>query len=170
VRDASADAFTDLFESERRRLYGALVVATRDPHMAEDLSQEAFTRMWAKWDRVSKMRDPIGYLYRTAMNLYLDEVRKSRRHATSTSVADLPSRAHAPDDLQMVEGQTMVEKALLALAPRQRAALVVTEFLGYDSAAAGRILSVRPGTIRRLTSLARKQLAVYLGEEDEFHE
>lgn len=62
-------AFEDLFALEHRRLFGALCLITRDPHEAEDIGQEAFVRVPERWDRVGSMVDPVGYLYRVAMNL-----------------------------------------------------------------------------------------------------
>jgi DNA-directed RNA polymerase specialized sigma24 family protein len=49
----------------------------------------------------------------------------------------------------------MVEQGLSQLSPRQRAAVVLTELLGYTSEAAARVLGVRPGTVRALASQGR---------------
>jgi len=35
---------------------------TSDVAEADDLLQDAFARMWQRWDQVS-MDDPVGYLY-----------------------------------------------------------------------------------------------------------
>src|SRR3972149_6202383 len=67
--DRSA-AFEDLVEAEHANLYGALCLITRDRPEAEDVMQEAFLRVWERWDRVAEMDDPTGYLFRTAMNLW----------------------------------------------------------------------------------------------------
>jgi hypothetical protein len=34
------------------------------------MAQEAFLRVWQRWDRVAPMERPEGYLYRTAMNVW----------------------------------------------------------------------------------------------------
>ena len=44
---------------------------------AEELMQDAFLSVWERWDRVSGMDDPIGYLYRTAMNLFRKRYRRA---------------------------------------------------------------------------------------------
>src|SRR5919204_30504 len=59
--------FEAFFELERTRLYGALVLLTRDRHEAEELMQDAFLRLLERWDRVSAMEDPAAYLYRSAL-------------------------------------------------------------------------------------------------------
>jgi DNA-directed RNA polymerase specialized sigma24 family protein len=49
-------------------------------------------------------------------------------------------------------------RSLALLTKRQRAAVVVTELLGYSSEEAGEILGIRAGTVRMLTSQARAAL------------
>ena len=63
---AHAASFEDFVVSEQQKLYGALCLLTRDRGQAEDLMQEAFLRLWERWDRVVALDDPAGYLYRTA--------------------------------------------------------------------------------------------------------
>ncbi|HLA92885.1 MAG TPA: sigma factor, partial [Actinomycetota bacterium] len=70
--------FEELFAAEQRRLYGALCLITRDPHEAEEIGQEAFARVWERWDRVGSMADPAGYLYRVAMNVLRSRYRRAR--------------------------------------------------------------------------------------------
>jgi hypothetical protein len=41
---------------------------------AEDLAQEAFTRLFERWDRVAALDDPTGYLHRTATNLFRNQI------------------------------------------------------------------------------------------------
>ncbi len=69
-------SFEAFFESEKAGLYSALCLVTRDRHEAEELTQDAFVRVLAAWDRAA-IDDPTAYLYRTAMNAY----RSRRRRA-----------------------------------------------------------------------------------------
>ena len=39
--------------------------------------QEAFVRVWERWDRVAGVEDPVGYLFRTAMNLHRSALRRA---------------------------------------------------------------------------------------------
>jgi alpha-beta hydrolase superfamily lysophospholipase len=61
----------------------------------------------------------------------------------------------AIDPLELVEDRDELSRRLFELPARQRAALVLTNYLGYDSAESGRVLGIRPGTVRRLASKAR---------------
>src|SRR5436189_41522 len=69
-------SFEEFFSAEHRGLYGALVLVTRSSHEAEEVMQDAFLRVWERWDRVAALDDPVGYLYRTAMNLFRSRRRR----------------------------------------------------------------------------------------------
>jgi RNA polymerase sigma factor (sigma-70 family) len=145
--------FAAFFDREHARLYRALILVTRNTHDADEVAQEAFARVWERWERVGKMVDPVGYLYRTAMSRYFQALRRSALALRHRTIA-----APSEDVLDHVELAAVVERLLLQLPARQRAALVVTELLGYDSIEAGRILGIRAGTVRRLASQAKSRL------------
>src|SRR4029077_4914837 len=62
--------FADFFEREKVRLFRALCLVTREPGLAEELTQDAFVNVLERWDQVGALEDPTGYLYRTAMNIF----------------------------------------------------------------------------------------------------
>ena len=152
--------FESFYLAHRNRLFRALVVVTRDVHAAEELTQEAFSRVWERWEQVERMDDPVGYLHRTALNGWFQVHRRAMRAARR-----LGGLQPVVDPIERVEQRDLLARRLLELSARQRAALVLTEYLGYDSAAAGRAMGVRPGTVRRLASLARA--SVRSGDEEE---
>jgi RNA polymerase sigma-70 factor (ECF subfamily) len=55
-------------------------------------------------------------------------------------------------------------RALMSLPPGQRQALVLTEWLGLDSAEAGRVLGIRPSSVRARIHRARVAFKEALGE------
>jgi RNA polymerase sigma-70 factor (ECF subfamily) len=64
----------------------------------------------------------------------------------------------AADVFDAVDARLLVARALQDLTPRQRAAVVLTELLGYTAEAAGKELGIRPATVRALTFQARSAL------------
>lgn len=153
--------FEDLVEAEHANLYGALCLITRDRPEAEDVMQEAFLRVWERWDRVAEMDDPTGYLFRTAMNLW----RKRRRRA-SLAVRRVMRLAPQRDELAEVEAREAVVRALAALTPRQRAAVVLVDLLDHRSEEAARLLGIKAPTVRVLVSQGRAALKRNAGETD----
>src|SRR5919108_6502071 len=69
-------SFESFFEEQKERLLRILSVITGSRAEAEDLAQEAFTRVFERWETVAAMEDPAGYLHRTAMNLFRNQYRR----------------------------------------------------------------------------------------------
>jgi DNA-directed RNA polymerase specialized sigma24 family protein len=45
-------------------VFTALCLVTGDRHEAEEIAQDAFVRVFERWDRVGSLEDPTGYLFR----------------------------------------------------------------------------------------------------------
>jgi RNA polymerase sigma-70 factor (ECF subfamily) len=155
-------SFETFVEDEHARLYRALCLILHSPHAAEDVMQDAFIRVWERWDRVGGMENPVGYLYRTALNLV--RMRSRRALVAARLVAGAPD---STDAIQAVDERDRVDKALSKLPTRQRAAVVLTDLYGFTSKEAGRILRVRSVTVRRLAGTARERLRRELEETDD---
>jgi RNA polymerase sigma factor (sigma-70 family) len=151
--DRGPPSFEAFFEDEKERLLRVLSVITGSRGEAEDLAQEAFTRLFERWERVGEMDDPAGYLHRTAMNLFRSQYRRARL-ALKRAASLGPER----DVFEAVEERDVATKALARLTPRQRAALVLTEALGYSGEEAGRLLGIKASTVWALTHQAREAL------------
>ena len=153
--------FDEFVEDEHARLFKALYFVTGNREDAEDLSQEAFLTLWERWDDVGRISDPTGYLFRVALNGF----RMRRRRAAMALRRLAPVRAER-DAFAEAEMRADVRVLLLGLSPRQRAALLLVDLLGYPSEQAARILRVRPSTVRNLASQGRRALRATEGARD----
>ncbi len=127
-------------------MYRALCLMTANPAEAEDILQDAFATVWVRWARVGAMENPGAYLQRVAMNVF------RRRARRAPLLRRLPGRRAPVDEYERSETRQSVEEFLASVTPRQRAAVVLTELLGYDSERAGRLLGIAAGTVRALRS------------------
>jgi RNA polymerase sigma factor (sigma-70 family) len=154
--DASLDdleasrTFEAFYQAEAQTLFRRLWLVTGNRAEAEELMQDAFLIVWQRWDRVTGMDDPVGYLYRTAMNLF-----RKRYRRTMLAVRRTVGLAPSTDDFSDADDRHVVRHVLAGLPPRQRAALVLTELLGFTSKEAGDALGVTDATIRSLTRHGR---------------
>ena len=92
----TGDGFEELFEREYPRLVRALRRADDD---ATDAVQEAFVQAYARWNRVSKLEDPAGWVRRVAVNRLLNARRsRGRRDAAVETIAarSTPTRLRSP--------------------------------------------------------------------------
>jgi RNA polymerase sigma-70 factor (ECF subfamily) len=153
-----ASSFQRFVEAETPRFHGSLRLLTRDRSEAEDLMQDAFLKVWERWEHVQAVDDPSGYLYRTAMNLHRKHLRRARlalRHAI------WPRSPR--DELDDVESRDVVLRTLAMLTPRQRMSLVLIDLLDYSSEDAGRLMGIKSTTVRVLASQGRAALRESMG-------
>jgi RNA polymerase sigma factor (sigma-70 family) len=156
---AGSPSFDEFFAAESETLYRRMRLVTRDHHEAEEVVQESFLSLYERWDRIAGIPDPVGYLYRTAFNAW-----KKRSRRAARAIRDVFAPAPETDEFEAADARTMVGEALDHLTPRQRAAIVLTELMGFSSEDAGEILGIRPVTARVLASQARAALRERLGE------
>ena len=145
-------SFDEFFLDHHERLFLALYFVTGDRHDAEELMQDAFLKLWERWDAIEEIDDPIAYLFRVALNGFRSRLRRAAVAARHLTVAT------ASDPFGDVEVREDLRRSLQRLAPRQRAALVLTDVYGFTSDEAGVLLGIRASTVRVLSSQARAAL------------
>ena len=158
-RGALAVSFEDFYEVEQGGLFGAMILVTRDRQEAEDLTQEAFLKVWERWSVVQGLDNPTGYLYRTAMNAFF-----SRRRRIAMAGRQLIAQVLRLDPLTTVEARDEIDRALADLTPRQRVALVLTDLLGFPPGEVADTMGVTGSTARVLLARARETMRAAIGE------
>ncbi|HET6771331.1 MAG TPA: RNA polymerase sigma factor [Actinomycetota bacterium] len=153
--------FDDFFEKEHERLFKALYFVAGNRHDAEELMQDAFLKLWERWGEIHRIADPTAYLFRVALNGF--RMRRRRAAMSIRRVASIPERGDAFLDAEM---RADIRRLLLAVTPRQRAALLLVDLLGYPSDQAAGILGVRPSTVRALATKGRQALRAMEGGLD----
>ena len=157
-----ARSFELFYEAESRTLFRRLWLVTGNRAEAEEIMQDAFLKLWEHWDRTQDVDDPTAYLYRTAMNVF-------RRRYQRAMMAAKRALGVGPavDEFAIADDRHIVRKALAQLSPRQRAALVLTEMLGFSTQETARGLGVRAATVRALAFQGRAALKKAMESLDE---
>jgi RNA polymerase sigma-70 factor, ECF subfamily len=150
----AAPSFEEFYGATSRQLFTALCLVTGDRHEAEEIAQEAFVRVFERWDRVGVLEDPRGYLFRVSMNVFRS---RFRRASLGVRRALLLAPAET-DDLAAVDTHDAVVRLLRGLDPKQRAAVVLTAILDHSAEEAGRMLGLRASSVRSLTTRARARM------------
>jgi RNA polymerase sigma-70 factor, ECF subfamily len=158
-------AFRRLIEPHRRRLHAHCRRTLNSTHDAEDALQETLLRAWRGlpgFDGRSALRP---WLYRIATNVCRDALK--RRASASVPVGIAPGDEDEPAERDVVlspaaryEQRETVEQAVAAalqhLAPGQRAALVLSDVLGFTAREAADVLETTPTSVYSATQRARK--------------
>ena len=143
--------FTQWARSAQPRLVRAAYLLTGDHHRAEDLAQDALTKIALRWRR---LRDgsPDAYARTVMYHAHISWWRKWRREVTADQV-DAGSAPGTEPELRIV-----IREALLTLTPRQRAVVVLRYFEDCSERDAADALGVSVGTVKSQTSLALRRL------------
>jgi len=134
---------------------------TRDVHLAEDIVQDAFLRLWRETRHVD---NPRSWLFRVCTNLVRDQSRRTairERHAAQpdTSSSESPDAA-----FERVESVRLVRLVLSRMIPRDREALLLRES-GFRYAEIADVLGVRSAIVPALIARALKRFhKAYLQE------
>ena len=145
--------FAEFFAEEHRGLFKALYFVTGNRADAAELMQDAFLKLWERWDRMERIDDPTGYLFRVALN------GSGCGRAPQTGLRGGWCRSPRPPtrSTRSASGKTSVpccSGCRRANAPP----LVLLDMYGYGSEEAARIIGIRPSTVRALATQGRAVL------------
>lgn len=146
--------------AEHAALLRAAFLLTGEQASAQDLTQETFVRVLVQWKRVARADSPQAYTRRVMLNVFL----AGQRRGWSREIAheQLPDTGVlAP--YAAVEDHEEVRRALLALPPRQRAAVVLRHYEDRSEAQTAELMGCSIGTVKSLTSRGLASLRLSLG-------
>ena len=127
------EALRCLYSRYQVPAFNLILRLTGDREMAQDLLQEAFTRVWTMAHTFDPQRGAFkGWLYTVALNTARSELAKKRHAVTHVEADDalgLVSPADGPEALLVrSEEHRRVEAALARLAPLLREVVVMKVF------------------------------------------
>ena len=123
---------------------------------SEALAAEVMTIAWRRLDRVPR-DDPAPWLYATARNLLLAERRRT------TAVGELPDLAMPASE--PVSLDPAIDRALRALSPNDREALLLVAWEDLTPAQAARALGMNATAFRVRLLRARRRLQAALADD-----
>ncbi|MCO1616965.1 RNA polymerase sigma factor SigM [Micromonospora sp. CPM1] len=166
------DAFTELFQRHRDRLWAVALRTIGDREEAADALQDAMLSAHRAAARFRGDSAVTTWLHRIVVNACLDRIRRRQAHAT----VPLPDGVHTDGEPGRHTGgpepaapahdhdtALVVRQALAALPAEQRAALVLVDVQGYPVAEVAAMLGVAEGTVKSRCARGRARLAVLLG-------
>jgi RNA polymerase sigma factor (sigma-70 family) len=156
VADERAE-FAGFFAEHFAPVLRAMYLVTGDRFEAEELAQVAFVKVYERWDRVARMDNPVGYVYRAAVNAHRKRLRRLATAARRT-LSLLPV-----DEISGSDERDEIRRMLARLSDSQREALVLIEWLGFSDAEAGAVLGISAGAVR--VRLSRAKAALRQGNE-----
>jgi RNA polymerase sigma-70 factor (ECF subfamily) len=150
---SGAEAFASFYREVFGELAGYGWSLTGDPHVGDELAQEALTRVYARW---GLLREPRPYAYRTVTNLARDRWKTQARETRGLAelIDERPVPAH----------DTTTLDAVRRLSPPLRDTVLLHYYADLPIEEVARVLRRPVGTVKRRLFDARAALAAALEE------
>jgi RNA polymerase sigma factor (sigma-70 family) len=155
ARRGELGAFESLYRAHVGKVFALMRRLCRDVPMAEERTQEVFVRAF---ERLSSFRGDSAFstwLHRLAVNVALEERRKTMRREARVTLADAPIEPPTPP----ARGGGLaldLERALDTLPEGARTVLVLHDVEGYSHEEIASLLDISVGTTKSQLHRARK--------------
>ncbi|MEZ5184583.1 MAG: RNA polymerase sigma factor SigM [Candidatus Nanopelagicales bacterium] len=154
-----SEAFGELFDRHRDRLWAVALRTAGSPDDASDALQDA---MISAFRRAGSFRGEAAvttWLHRIVVNACLDQHRRRKNKPTTMWIDTLHDTAHDHDAMANRELQIELERAMTELPDDQRSAIVLVDVEGYSIEEAAAILGCPAGTVKSRCARGRAKLA-----------
>ena len=154
ARRGDSRAFEELYRLHHRRIHALALRMSRDPGLAEEMTQEAFVTAWGALPSFRGESAFGTWLHGLAVRVILRQMRTDRRwEERHEAVADsyLAEARRA-----MPETHLALERAIAMLPDGARAVLILHDVEGYKHEEIARLLGVAVGTVKAQLHRARR--------------
>jgi RNA polymerase sigma-70 factor (ECF subfamily) len=170
-KSGDADAFDQLFKRHARPLINFAYRFVRNRGRAEELAQEVLLKVYESADGYRAKAKFTTWLYRIAVNICLNEVRRPAFRAIHQSLPleDLKTGVLTPPELQSdpvsfrnLDRQAMsqaLKQALSEIPEKQRTAFILNKYQELSYAEVGEIMKISEKAVKSLIHRAREALA-----------
>ncbi len=164
------DAFGQLYEMHRRRVYSLCLRMMGNPADAEDMTQEVFIQVHRKIGSFRGEAAFTTWLHRLTVNQILMHFRKRNvRLETTTEEGDMKDLiqpgTERPRAMPIVD-RIALEQAIKKLPPGYRSVFLLHDVQGYEHEEIARILDCSVGTSKSQLHKARMKLRQILRTEE----
>lgn len=161
------EAFEELFRRNQRRVYSvALNFFAGNSQAAEDITQQAFLKLYMGLRNFRGDAMVSTWLYRVTLNLCIDEQKKRRRFSFFRDLfeSDSDISPDATEDPEArLEVSDEVRKALGELRPIFRVPVILKHVEGMSYSEMAEVMDISEGTVASRLSRGHRMLAEKLG-------
>ena len=145
--------FGDFVRATGTRLYHQALLLTGDHHLAEDLTQTTYAKLFASWGRVRRASDPTGYAIATLTRTFLSERRLRRNSERPVDV--VPDRVGPQVDHDQ---RLDLAAALADLSADDRTVLVLRYWQDLTTPQIARVIGISEAACRKRLARAHSRL------------
>jgi RNA polymerase sigma-70 factor (ECF subfamily) len=173
IARSQESALSELYDRYSRLVYSVALNTLSDPGRAEEVTQDVFERVWEKARTYSAEQGRVvSWLTSIARHRSIDLFRQSRSHHEGLQVTwqevemiDLPGEQNVEWEVDLVERQQRIRKAMALLPTEQKQALGMAFFQGLSHPEIAEALGEPLGTVKTRIRLGMQKLRALLQDE-----
>ncbi len=156
--------FLSIFNQYNKKIFNFIYRMTQDYHLAEDLTQEVFLRIYQKEPNLNEHQNFQGWIFRVTRNLCLNALRNERskishENEMRNEKEGVWVKANNPDyDLTARETRQVVKKLIAELNNNQREVLILKEYHNFSYQEIAEITHSSVGAVKSLIFRAKENL------------
>jgi RNA polymerase sigma-70 factor (ECF subfamily) len=158
IADNDRDAFDDLFNRYRRRLFTFLFRLTRSHGAAEELANDVLLTVWQDAGRFRGDSKPLSWIFGIAYRKALAHLRKRKFKLVPFVERD----AGVDENGARLEREDWVRQGIDALPPKQKLTVMLVYFLGLSCAETAKVCGVPLSTVKTRMFHARQKMKEHL--------
>lgn len=128
-----------------------------DIHLAEDVTQDVFVRVWQQREAIVRSDHPRAYICRIAHNLAIDRLRHRERER-SFAIEQTSGSSHTHTDVDTSDMVALTKRFISMLPDKQRIIIHLRDVEGYELEDIAQILEADEASVRVNLSRARKRI------------
>lgn len=152
IQQGDIQAFERIVDEYKNKIFALAYGYTRDQHMAQDLSQEIFIKVYQNIPSFQGQSSFSTWLYRVGKNCCIDWIRKNRRRMENTILEDgereyVDDGQNPEEDAILNERKEMLYRAIQKLPEKYRTPLMLFHFQDLTYEEIGKVLKIPTKTV-----------------------
>jgi RNA polymerase sigma-70 factor (ECF subfamily) len=131
---------------------------TRDPELADDLSQDAFVHAWDRLHTYSGSGTFIGWLLKVAYTTFLQSKRKSTRYGEVLQAVRHTTDAESATQTRISEEIGDLDKLLAVLTEEERAVMILSYACGLSHREISDAANLPVGTVKSIIFRGKEKI------------
>lgn len=164
LAESEPQLFLRIFNHYNKKILNFIYRMSQDYHLAEDLTQEVFLRVYQRKPNLNEHQNFQGWIFRVARNLCLNALRNERTRISHENelrnqTGGVCVETNNPDyDLTARETRQVVKEVIAELNNNQREVLILKEYHNFSYQEIAEITHSSVSAVKSLLFRARESL------------
>ncbi len=166
IAKGDENAFSQLFERYREKLFYYLLRHTKSPEIAEEIVTDIFMKLWLGRDLAEQIKDIGAFLHKVGYYKVMDFLRTTARHSRLRQVyLDHLNQVEDPTGAEPFfdeELKSLLQQAVNQLPPQRKRIYQLSKQQGLSHEQIADILHLSPSTVNNTIMAATRSISSYV--------